>query len=51
MRKILMPGDSAIIDGVEFTTEEIKQALVEQHKFHKLSDFLRNTLPNGEVVE
>ena len=39
-----------IIDGVENSKEEIKQALVEQHKFNKLSDFLRNTLP-GEVVE
>ena len=50
MRKILLDGDSVIIDGVEFTTEELKQALVEQHKFHKLSDFLQTTLP-GEVVE
>ena len=50
MKKILMKGDSAIIDGVEITTEEIKQALVEQHKFNKLSDFLQATL-HGEVVE
>ena len=51
MKKILMEGDSAIIDGVEITYEEIKRAVIEQEKFNRLSDFLRNTLPNGEVVE
>ena len=39
MKKILMKGDSAIIDGVEITYDEIKTALVEQHKFNQLSDF------------
>lgn len=51
MKKILLPGDSVIIDGVEFTTEELKKALTEQYKFRRLSDFLQTTLPNGEVVE
>lgn len=50
MKHYLMNGDSVIIDGKEFTKEEIKNALVEQYKFNKLSDFLRTTLP-GEVVE
>ena len=50
MKKILMSGDSAIIDGVEFTTEEIKQAIIEQKKFVRLSNFLRDTL-SEEVVE
>ena len=50
MKKTLLDGDSAIIDGKEFTTEELKKALVEQYKFRRLSDFLQTTLP-GEVVE
>ena len=49
MKKILMNGDSAIIDGVEFTTEEIKKAIVEQEKYARLSNFLRTALPEGGV--
>jgi hypothetical protein len=49
MKKILMDGDVAIIDGVEFTTEEIKNAFVEQYKFHKLSDFIQTNFDNGGV--
>ena len=44
MKKILMNGDSIVIDGIEFTVEEIKTALVEQHKFRKLSDFLETKM-------
>ena len=51
MKKILLNGDSVIIDGTEFTTEEIKTAIIEQEKYTRLSNFLRTTLPNGEVVE
>ena len=51
MKKILMNGDSAIIDGVEFTTEEIKRAIIEQEKYARLSNFLQTTLNSGEVVE
>lgn len=51
MRKILLDGDSVIIDGIEFTTEELKQALVEQHKFHKLSDFLQVKFQGGVPSE
>ena len=40
MKKMLVDGDSIIIDGVELTTEEIKNALVDQLRYRKLSDFL-----------
>ena len=50
MKKILLPGDSVIIDGVEITTEEIKTAIVEQYKFQKLSDFLQTTFKNDGGV-
>ena len=30
MKKILMPGDSVIIDGIEFTTEDLKTFLTER---------------------
>ena len=30
MKKILMPGDSVIIDGIEFTTEDLKNFLTER---------------------
>ena len=50
MKKYLMDGDSVIVDGVEITKEEIKRAVIEQEKFIRLSNFLRNTLPK-EVVE
>ena len=51
MKKYLMEGDSIVIDGIELTYKEIKHAVIEQEKFNRLSDFLRTTLPNGEVVE
>lgn len=51
MKKILLNGDSAIIDGKEFTTEEIKHAIIEQEKYSRLSNFLRTTLPQEGVVE
>ena len=51
MKKIILNTGIVVIDGNEYTVEEIKTALVEQYKFHQLSDFLRNTLNSGEVVE
>lgn len=51
MKKILMPGDSIIIDGVELTTEEIKTALIDQCKYNKLSDFLQTTFEGGVPSE
>ena len=50
MRKMLRPGDSVIIDGIEFTTEEIKNALIDQCKYNKLSDFLQTTFRKGGVT-
>ena len=46
MKKILVDGDIAVIDGVEFTTEQIKNAFVDQLRYHKLSDFIQT---NGGV--
>ena len=40
MKKMLVDGDTIVIDGVELTTEEIKKALVDQLKYRKLSDFI-----------
>ena len=51
MKKIILNTGIVVIDGNEYTVDEIKTALVEQEKFNRLSDFLRNTLPNGEVIE
>jgi len=51
MKKMLRPGDSVIIDGIEFTTEEIKNALIDQCKYNKLSDFLQTTFEGGVTSE
>lgn len=50
MKKILMDGDIVVIDGKEFTTEEIKEAFVEQMRFHKLSNFLETTFTEESGV-
>ena len=50
MKKMLVDGDSIIIDGVELTTEEIKKALVDQLKYRKLSDFIETTFTEESVV-
>ena len=50
MRKMILESDSIVIDGVELTYEEIKSAVVEQHKFHKLSDFLETTFQKEGVL-
>ena len=49
MRKMLLDGDSVLIDGVEITKEEIKNALIDQLKYNKLSAFIETTFNNGEV--
>ena len=49
MKKMLVDGDSIIIDGVELTTEEIKKALVDQLKYRKLSDFVQETFNEAGV--
>ena len=49
MKKILLDGDIAVIDGKEFTKEEVKNALMDQVRYHKLSDFVQETF-NGAGV-
>ena len=51
MRKMLLDGDSIVIDGVEFTTEEIKNALVDQVRYRKLSDFVQTTFTEAGVTD
>ena len=48
MRKMLLDGDSVLIDGVELTKEEIKQAMIDQVKYNRMADFLQTTF-NKEV--
>ena len=43
MKKMLVDGDTVLIDGKEFTKEELKEALVDQVRYHKLSDFVQTT--------
>ena len=49
MKKIVLDSDSIIIDGKEFTVKEIKQALVDQVRYHKLSDFVQETFTEAGV--
>lgn len=49
MKKILLDGDSIVIDGVEITKEEIKKALVDQVRYRKLSDFVQTTFQEAGV--
>lgn len=49
MKKMLMDDDTVIIDGKEFTKEEIKNALVDQVRYHKLSDFVQETFNEAGV--
>ena len=47
---MLLDGDIAVIDGEEFTKEELKEALVDQVRYHKLSDFVQTTFQSGGVT-
>ena len=49
MQKYLLEGDSVIIDGIEITREEIKEALIDQRRYNKMSDFLRTTFKEDGV--
>ena len=51
MKKMLVDGDSIIIDGVELTKEEIKKALVDQLKYRKLSDFIETQFTEVGVAD
>ena len=50
MRKMLLDGDSVLIDGVEITKEEIKQAMIDQMKYTKMAAFLQTTFNKGGVT-
>ena len=41
MRKMLLDGDIAVIDGEEYTLEELKEALLNQYRFNNITNFLR----------
>ena len=47
MKKMLRDDDTVIIDGKEFTKEELKNALMDQVRYHKLSDFVQTTFKVG----
>lgn len=47
MKKILMPGDSIIIDGVELTTEELKNFLTERVIFKKQLETVKSIAQGG----
>ena len=47
MKKILMPGDSIIIDGVELTTEELKTFLTERVIFKKQLETVKSIAQGG----
>ena len=46
---MLLDGDTVLIDGKEFTKEELKEALVNQYRFNNLSNFLRTECQKGGV--
>ena len=41
MKKILLDSDIVIIDGEEYTTQEIKTALIKEYQFDKLTDSIQ----------
>ena len=47
MKKILMPGDSVIIDGVELTTEELKTFLTERIVLKRQLDYVKELAAEG----
>ena len=51
MKKILMPGDSIILDGVEITAEELKQYLTERIIFKKQLETVKSIAKGGVVSE
>ena len=51
MKKILMPGDSIIIDGVELTTEELKTFLTERVIFKKQLETVKSIAQGGVTSE
>lgn len=47
MQKILLPGDSVIIDGIEFTTEELKKYLTERIVLQKQINYVKELAAGG----
>ena len=50
MKKILLDGDSVIIDGIEFTKEELKTFLTERIVLKRQLETVKN-IAKGEVME
>ena len=50
MKKILLDGDIAVIDGKEFTTKQIKTFLTERIVLKRQLETVKN-IAKGEVVE
>ena len=50
MKKILLDGDSVIIEGIEFTKEELKTFLTERIVLKRQLETVKN-IAKGEVIE
>ena len=50
MKKILLPGDSIVIDDVELGYEEIKQLVITDYKYSQLSNFIQTTFAKKDGV-
>ena len=50
MKKILLDGDSVIIEGIEFTKEELKTFLTERIVLKRQLETVKN-IAKGEVME
>lgn len=50
MKKILLDGDIAVIDGKEFTTKQIKTFLTERIVLKRQLETVKN-IAKGEVIE
>ena len=47
MKKILMDGDSIVVDGLELSKEQIKEVLTENVVLKRQIDFVRTTFEVG----
>ena len=50
MKKILMDGDSIIVDGLELSKEQIKEVLTENVVLKRQINFVRTNFNNGGVI-
>lgn len=50
MKKILMDGDSIVVDGLELSKEEIKNVLTENVILKRQLNFVRTTFNDGVGV-